>query len=756
MALPDFVDHLRSAAQKLVGANDAPAYQSHSARELQHPTPQRFVSPQTTGPSLPMVGLRGLTWLGLGNTVRIGKGLIEIRDPMAYFHAGPCLPQHHEPAAVDLQLPIGSNPQTPAARELPYWPQYAQLTPDQRRIYLNWLASGRRSVPPELGYTFLYIYGLERRALLDRQDVKTIFKEILRLRQVYARSGLPPSRSFEGYTASFIWCLLLRESAALEKRHFEFFAKSACRWDENCLASAMSWLTRANEPLPDWLAFALAPQLPNSQHSVVTKRVGNELEELFCKRFSEHFGTGFVLKASKPDRKFSYRPASSALQPVEVTVPDARGIISQFKPLSEIWNSCIGDLKRFSSVMAGSQDGAMNVAAWNAMPAELKAGIDHPLIDAFTHFIEEHTGDNPQTIVLARELATLAGVATAAKLTAAACRRMAETISNVGYCIEPDCRITGRGYEADESVVLFLNLGDGDVEQNRYTVASTMLNVGVTLANSDANAVESELSKLTDQIDSSFGLNEHERRRLDKLRALRIGHPPEISEVMKPLKRLPVPERQQLAKFALALVAADGVITRDERKAIHRLYRGLGFEPSQADAQLASLTAPETAHDDPVSVMSAVAGEPGEPIPSQPGVAATQGLRLNRDAINAILKDTSDVAQMLADAMNVDREPESVKATATEKGEVATQVLRIEAAVSHGPPTQYKAFFEAVIKQTQWMREELIVLAKEHGLMLAGAVDAINDWSTDVNGGPLLYEDGQQFTLETAYLSQGL
>src|ERR1039458_2586270 len=46
----------------------------------------------------------------------------------------------------------------------------------QRRSYLQWLEQGRASIPTELGYAFLFIYGLERRALVDRADQPDIFR----------------------------------------------------------------------------------------------------------------------------------------------------------------------------------------------------------------------------------------------------------------------------------------------------------------------------------------------------------------------------------------------------------------------------------------------------------------------------------------------------------------------------------------------------------------------------------------------------
>lgn len=748
MALNTFLGRLRSTAERILGVDAEPL----PRKETQHATTPSPGSSWPRNVEPPRATLKGLTWLGLGTTVRIGSGAIELHDPLAYFRDEAPRIDDAEPAAINLKLPIANNAQMPESRELPYWPRYDQLTPNQRRVYLNWLSHRRSFAPPELGYTFLFIYGLERRALLERQDVKLIFKELLRLRNLYQTSVEKVSRSFDRYTSSFLWYLLLCEPSVLAERHFEAFARSIGQWDEDGLAFALSWLARAKCKLPDWLAFALAGRLPKSQTSVVAKRVGNELHDLFTKRFQSQFNSGFVLQSAKRDRQFSYRPASAALSTMQVSGPDPMGVLSQFNSLSDIWNSCISDLKRLSSAVAHSEGGAFTVATWNAMPTELRTNVDHPLIDQFTRFIEEHTGDNPQTIVTARALATVAGAAPDAKLTTSASRRIAETAANVGYCIEPDPRITGRGFDPDESIVLFLNLDGGAVDAARYAVASTMLNIGIALAHLDGHVDEGKLSLNAQQIDSAFDLNDQERRRLDMLRALRTKYGVELSDVTRPLKHLPQTDRERIAKFSLALVAADGVVTKEELKAIRRLYAALGFDRNQADAELAGLTAKPSQDEEPVSVVAASAGVRGETIPTRSTDAAAKGLQLNREAINAILKDTSDVARMLAAAMTVETDDEP---KADKEVPAAPIASKMEGTSASDPrlPSQYEAFFQSLLRQPQWSRAELSAIAKQQGLMLAGAVDAINQWSTETNGGPLLYEDGDQFSLESAYLS---
>jgi tellurite resistance protein len=771
MPLKSFFGSIGGAVRRLLDGKSQPVRKtlsgsasstSSAGRPQQRPLPPltsaRSAAP--TGSDWPeivvqrhMVPLAAPIWLGVGR--HLNHGGFEIRDPLVYVYTGDSQPDGTEPAAVDLRQPVVASAFPGADPQLGYWPRYDEFSADQRGVYLQWLARGRTSAPPQLGHMFVFLYGLERRALVDGQDVKLIFKEVLRLRDIYARSRQPISRSFDNYTSSFLWFLLLREPAVFAIRHFELVGKSTHAWDDDRLAFALSWLATAGQALPDWLAFALAGQLPKSQRSVVVKRVGDEMRELFAKRYRELFGAGITLRTSKRARKYWYRPASAALRAFEIDGPNPMGMSSQFNKLSDLWNECIVDLKRLSSVVAGASGEKMTVETWNALPAELQAGVDHPLADQFTRFIEEHTADSAHTIAPTRALATLAGIPAEAKLTAAVCRRMGDIVENIGYCVEPDARLTGRSYEPDGSVIIFLNLADGTTDPTRYSAASTLLGVGLALAQIDGRSDEGELSLLTQHIDSAFELNEHEQRRLSMFRALLVAKGADLSDVTKPLKRLPQTERERVAKFALALVAADGVVTKDEQKAVRRLYSALGFERDQADAAIAAMMTKPANDNEPVTVLQAGTSPSGEVIPAAPGAKTPLGLKLDRTAIAAILKDTLEVSRMLSDAMNLDAQQASSDSTGAPLAKLPTQPRQIaisaEAAVDPSVPARYAAFYQVILTRSQWPRAELSALAKQHGLMLAGAVEAINDWSTGKHGGPLLYEDDQHFTLESAY-----
>lgn len=105
-----------------------------------------------------------------------------------------------EPALINPKLKV----EIPSGYEGPleYWPSYSRISPSARGVYLEWLAGGRKDPNIEIGYVFLFFYGLERRLLADNpadghveRELPWVRAEVARLRSIYGSA----SRSFRGY-----------------------------------------------------------------------------------------------------------------------------------------------------------------------------------------------------------------------------------------------------------------------------------------------------------------------------------------------------------------------------------------------------------------------------------------------------------------------------------------------------------------------------------------------------------------------------
>ena len=103
-----------------------------------------------------------------------------------------------EPSLIYTKLPVAKpdNPQN--VESLRYWPSYLGLDPYQRWDYLNWLYDISKSI--DIGYVFLYYYGLERHLLMG--NFESAFEEIIHLINYH------DNKSFKKYsiTALLISC----------------------------------------------------------------------------------------------------------------------------------------------------------------------------------------------------------------------------------------------------------------------------------------------------------------------------------------------------------------------------------------------------------------------------------------------------------------------------------------------------------------------------------------------------------------------
>ena len=139
-------------------------------------------------------GTNAVQWASYKDQLEVCSYRIE--HPMTYWAPG----KHAllEASCIQKHLPVSKTITEPKGA-LGYWPRYENMTPGQRGNYLHWLAARKQGQLPDIGYAFVYFYGLERRVLIDGKDADQIIPEVVRLLRCY-----PESRSFNGYLSHFI------------------------------------------------------------------------------------------------------------------------------------------------------------------------------------------------------------------------------------------------------------------------------------------------------------------------------------------------------------------------------------------------------------------------------------------------------------------------------------------------------------------------------------------------------------------------
>lgn len=95
-----------------------------------------------------------------------------------------------EPSCISIKMPVKEPSNRLFLPPLSYYPQYSQLTSEQRWRYLTWLRDV--TVPIDIGYVFLFYYGLECHLFMGK--FQSAFKMIVKLRKHQFNT------SFEGYS----------------------------------------------------------------------------------------------------------------------------------------------------------------------------------------------------------------------------------------------------------------------------------------------------------------------------------------------------------------------------------------------------------------------------------------------------------------------------------------------------------------------------------------------------------------------------
>jgi len=704
----------------------------------------------------PLPSIPNRTWFGSGTTLDVAG--FKLSD--AHVYASQCGGYDSlgtkEPSEIVLlervRLARGE------LGELGYWPSYGGLHPEQRYAYLRWLADGRVSLPPADGFLFLFYYGLERRVLVDAQNKQWVLREIIRLRKLDApRLGTKEGNSFRKYTTNLLWFEIAKSPELFDLKSFARVCELTDLWTDFRIVPPLAWLAKRGVPLPAFLARQLARLNPDAVQSVVTKRLGAEFTELFEKRYHEQFGDGIKLERAAHLIPYSYRPASSGLTIFSCQVADPLKNTKQYAPLTVIWNSCVDDLRRLSKLTSVTET-SFTPEAWEAMPAELRKGVDHPFAEQIrvataAARLDDNSDGASVPLVEVSTIALILGISKRPKLTVGQSRRIAEVIGHAGYSVEPDSRFHLRPYRWDESIAVFLAADAPALDLIRYVGATCILRLGLTVAEADGVITSGELERLSDQIDSVFQLPPHEKQRLDALRAVLAKTGADLNSVASRLAAaLPTVARERVGRLLVAIAAVSDTIGKEEKRALRKCFRALGLPPELLEQTMTELSPT----DSEAMVTVQTAGDPGvgERIP-QPA-----DLRLNRDAINAILAETRDVSMLLAEAMAT-AEPE------TEEDEVPTRVLRghadrIDKSDMSPPrsasadqvdmPPHYSEFLSAIASNPRWARADAEILARKHNLMLAGAVEAINDWSLDRLGVLMIEEDGDALTIDQSVL----
>lgn len=617
------------------------------------------------------------------------------------------------------------------SRHMGYWPSYAEASPEQRRAYLNWLSDGRSHPDCDMGYVFLFFYGLERRVIVDsrndlaaRNDWPAINVELRRLLAIYGEK----SGSFNRYAGELLsWIELAGKSTQLYKQPIPDFPRTYELPPYLRLALGQAAIDRA--PLPAPLALAWIRLSPECYLRTAATRCPNEFERLFAQRYYETLGPGLVLPKNRTKLKFVYKPASAGLRGADITmafgdVPDITALTAPIKKLMEIANQCTDELGSYSRLVGKDPGAAGALEGLLLLPATLWPAAAQAKLQALTAQMREGWISLP----LKELLAVLGGADKVVNRDHA--RGLARALEGAEIGMEPHVLRGAKAPGEQDTIVLFAQpLMDSDVgSRAEYQMAALTLQLASAVAQADGEFHDREVAHLRAEIEGWAHLTLAEHRRLHAHLQWLTASPMNLSALKKKLEPLPTAARETLAAFMATLAQADGVVSPDEVKFLEKVYKALGVEPKRVFSDIHT------------------AGTGGAPVSSvQP---EKQGFRLDIERIAALQKDTVRVSELLSRIF-----VEEADSTSAPAAPVLEPELEDETNAPLGLDEAHSALLRLLLSRPEWTRAELEDAAEDLDLMLDGAMEQINEAAFEAFDEPL-FEGEDPISVHTKLLEK--
>lgn len=670
-------------------------------------------------PSAPK-GFGAGTWIPPGHPVTVSGVTI----PGGMVYVGTSLPtpsSSNDPCLIDPSKSVAKSGDY-TERQMGYWPSYSEISSGARRAYLSWLVGGRSDPAADVGYVFLFFYGLERRAIIDaskdeaaRADWPAIATELRRLLDIYGnRSG-----SFRGYASALLdWVSLAKHPTRLYEKRVPSFPRNYEL--PLYLRLALGQTAVDGVPVPAHLALAWARLEPNTYLRTPATRCSEEFEKLFAAKYSEACGRGIVLPRNRTKLKLVYRPASAGFRGYkELTLtfkdtPDITVLTAPLKVLREVIESATKPLESYSRLVGKSPDARTSLEGLLQLPATLWPDTAAKSIQA----LKARMGEGMVAMPFQALLTMLGAKAAFTKDRTLGLARSLESV-NVGF--EPDVLSGAKPPKPEEPVVLFALPPSEPVSRatGPYLAAAVTLQLASAVAAVDGDFTTKEMSHLRETVLSWKHLTQSQTRRLLAHLRLLMQAPASLTALKKKFEPMDLAAKETIAAFMAAIAQADGDVSPAEVKMLEKVYRALGVDPKRVFSDVHAVAAGTK--------------------PSTKTKFEQSGLKLDPARIAELQKDTEKVSALLA---NIFIESEDNAAAAAQSSAVDSEAEAVEAPKGLlGLDETHSALARMLLSRPEWSREELMDVASDMDLMLDGALEHLNEAAFDAHDVPFF--DGE-------------
>ncbi|MCR5346364.1 MAG: TerB N-terminal domain-containing protein [Fretibacterium sp.] len=445
-----------------------------------------------------------LRWCGRSHAVQVGDFIVQ--SPITYWSNGPSSTE--EPSCIDITLPV-EFPEEGTTLPSEGAVSYKDMSPLLRGMYLTWLAGGRIQPPYHICFPTIWLYGLERRAMIDRLDLGLCITE--------AFCMLPLIR-WENMRSTFIHFITwMAVKMWLPEDELLALCRRLLTVPDELLGMLLGSYANAMLPVPSAVAFTLmrtSAQMRQAALGMYAPQIAHsdELLQQFTSLYRTTCSGGLILKKPETSIAIAYTPTnptitSSLKDTAPVEIPNFFEDLKAFQRLFTAWKDFVDTLKPKQETAAEVLEGRPDFEGF--IKGLRPEGSDDPLLATLSALGDLMDIDRVEDKVHGRVR-----------------KDMVDMAQVEGYQILPNLGISGRDYRWDDSI-LFLPLELGTTLSQDYYTAAFLLEFLCSLTGAREQRF---FQPLRQRLNDYFTLSTEDQVRLEAQRWLHLPapYPPEF------------------------------------------------------------------------------------------------------------------------------------------------------------------------------------------------------------------------------------
>ena len=680
-------------------------------------------------------------WYRPGEPVEVAGFVVP--DGMVYVGSGlRSVSGWIEPSLIDPDRKVSRRSPDTTGQHVNFWPAYHTIPPSSRSAYLGWLERGRRDPGTPVGYILLFLYGLERRVLVDiasdtslRPELPTIRAEVVELLTHY---GDEHAMLRDAATEFIDLINLMMNGPAIEDETTAPLLVHPVWSVPQRLRIGLGQFAMRRQPIPATWALAWGWYDPNIKLKTPATRCVDEFGKLYAIRYREEFGDGLLVRPGKRRVSVHYRPANFGLGDGTLrleSVPNVFASRAASRKIDAVVSSVTSELDPYSRWTGGDAERTKRLAAVARLPPVL---VDDslPAVTRFRSWASAALKGEPQVTIDGSSLIAQWASPAPEQLSKSEATAMVNLVQIIGFGIEPDVRHGGPAVAAQRPAVLFrLGPAAADDASPAYAAATVFAQLAAVLFDVDGRRAARDLPMAAAAIAASLSVSDADRVRLDAHLAWLWAANVTLTGLKRRVEALDLDEQSCVGDGLIELATNSGAVTPARVTILQKVYRLLGLDQDMVPSRLhASMTGPRST---PVRH------------PAHTGTAGTQapGFALDADAIRQREADSlvvSDLLGRIFDETEGEHYPAVVSTPAPPDqpphSSTAVDCESDEAIVS-GLDRAHSRLLRELLTRDAWSRAEFEDLVARFQLMPEAARDVLNEAALDAVEEPLLEGD---------------